>query len=127
MKSLEELLAQCKQDCKTETVEAFGETFTVREMSGAERDAYEQILFGQSGKKTLIRNMRATLVALTVIDSDGNLRFGEEMIDSVGKLPASGLNKIFQAAAKLNALGASDVEEAAKNSPPDPDGTSTSA
>ena len=34
MKTLEELLADCQKDLKTATVEAFGETFTVREMTG---------------------------------------------------------------------------------------------
>ena len=116
MKTLEELLADCQKDLKTATVEAFGETFTVREMTGSERDAYEQIMFGQQqGKKTIIKNLRATLVAMTVIDADGNLRFGQDNIEAVGRLPASGLDRIFKVAGKLNKLSAEDIEQTAKN------------
>jgi len=116
MKTLDELLAQCQQERKTEAVEVFGETFIVREMSASERDAYEQLLYGQAGdKKAIIRNIRATLVAFSVIDEHGNLRFGEDQIEAIGKLPVSGINAIFNASARLNAMSATDVKELEKN------------
>jgi hypothetical protein len=116
MKSIDEILAEHRADAITDSVTIKGEVFTVREMTGSERDIYEQMVYGQSSTKdSLIRNARALMVAMTCIDDDGRLRFGEAQVEQVGQMPASALNKIFQCAAKLNLLTATAIEETQKN------------
>ena len=118
-------------DLKTATVEVpeWGGTVTIRTMTGADRDSFEQTLVvtdDKGGRKTDLSNMRAKLVAMTVIDDDGNRVFSEGDIGRLGKKSATALARIFDAAQVLNGMADSSEGDATKNSEADPSGVSTS-
>lgn len=107
-------------DLKTEIVEVpeWGGAVTVRTMTGADRDAFEEQLVrvGPDGKREPdLRNMRAKLVALTVIDENGDRMFNEDDIRALTAKSAAALARVADAAQRLNGLGADSVEEAEKN------------
>lgn len=108
------------KDLPTEDVEVpeWGGTVRVRALTGAERDAFEQSIIEQRGKSTKmnLQNMRAKLVALTVVDEEGNRIFSDEDAKLLGQKSASALNRIFEVAQRLSGLTPADVDELTKNS-----------
>ncbi len=99
-------------------VPEWGGDVLVRALTGAERDAFEQSIVDQRGKDTRmnLRNIRAKLVALTVVDGDGKRLFSDADAKLLGQKSASALDKIFEVAQRLSGLRDEDVEELAKNS-----------
>ncbi len=89
----------------------------MRGLTGAERDAFEQSIVETRGKNTRmnLRNIRAKLVALTVVDEDGNRIFSDEDAEALGKKSAAALDRIFAVAQRLSGLRPEDVEELAGN------------
>lgn len=103
------------QDLPTERVyvpEWNGELI-VRGLTGAERDAFEQSIVEQRGKSARmnLRNIRAKLVALTVVDEQGNRVFSDEDAEWLGKKSAAALNRVFEVAQRLSGLRSEDIEE----------------
>jgi len=99
-----------------------GDFVYVREMTGAQREAYEFSLFreerGKSGSIELVpqrENWRAKLLVQTLCDENGNLILSP---DDAGKLNrclgAAMLNKLADIASRLNGL--SEMEEQQGNS-----------
>jgi len=117
------------QDLPTESVHVpeWSGDVLVRALTGAERDAFEQSIVEQKGKSTKmnLQNMRAKLVALTVVDEGGNRLFTDADAKLLGKKSALALNRVFEVAQKLSGLTPEDVEELAKNSEGDQSGDST--
>jgi len=107
------------QDLPTEEVEVpeWGGVVRVRGLTGAERDAFEQSIVEQRGKNTRmnLRNIRAKLVALTVVDEEGNRVFSDEDAEALGKKSAAALDRVFAVAQRLSGLRPEDVEELAGN------------
>lgn len=107
------------QDLPTEVVEIpeWNGAVIVRGLTGAERDAFEQSIVEQRGKNTRmnLRNIRAKLVALTVVDEEGNRVFSDEDAEALGKKSAAALDRIFAVAQRLSGLRPEDVEELAGN------------
>lgn len=107
-------------DLKTEDVEVpeWGGTVRVRAFSGCERDAFEASLVRGDGKdrKVDLTNMRARLVALTVVDETGQKLFTHDDVDLLGSKSGAALDRVFAVAQKLNGLSGADVEELTKNS-----------
>lgn len=107
-------------DLKTEDVEVpeWGGTVRVRAFSGRERDAFEASLVRGDGKdrKVDLTNMRARLVALTVVDETGQKLFTHDDVDLLGAKSGAALDRVFAVAQKLNGLSAADVEDLTKNS-----------
>lgn len=89
----------------------------VRTMTGTERDRWETMAFiSEDGKvRANEENIRARLVALTVCDFEGNLLFGIDDIEEVGKKSATAINRLFDAASRVNAVSASDIAELSGN------------
>lgn len=90
----------------------------VRALTGAERDAFEQSIVEQKGKSTRmnLQNLRAKLVALTVVDEEGKRIFSDADAKLLGQKSALALNRVFEVAQKLSGLTPADVEELTKNS-----------
>jgi hypothetical protein len=108
-------------DLKTLEVEVaeWGGTVRVRTMTGTDRDAFESSLvtIGEDGtRKPEMTNYRAKLVAMTLVDPDGKLMFGVEEIGHLAGKSAAALQRVFEAAQKLNGMGDGADEAAAKNS-----------
>jgi len=118
-------------DLKTEDVDVleWGGTVRVRAFSGRERDAFEASLVRGDGKdrKVDLTNMRARLVALTVVDESGQKVFTHDDVDLLGAKSGAALDRVFSVAQKLNGLSGADVEELTKNSSGAPSADSISA
>lgn len=74
----------------------------VRGMTAGERDAYE-ISMARRGARA-IKNVRARIVSLTVIDEDGKRLFSEKDIDELGKLSAAPLDRLFGVGLRLSGI-----------------------
>jgi len=107
-------------DRKTEDVDVpeWGGTVRIREMSGHDRDAYEASLRKQRGSEIIMdsANMRAKLVARSVVGDDGELMFTAHEVGALGNCSAVALNRIWLAALRLNGMSEDAAEEAAGNS-----------
>ena len=108
-------------DLKNEAVDVpeWGGTVYVRTMTGADRDQFEASMMsiGVDGtRKADMTNLRAKLIALTIVDEAGNRLFDASDVDRLGLKSASAIERVFAAAQGLNGLGAKAEGEAVKNS-----------
>ena len=108
-------------DLKNEAVDVpeWGGTVYVRTMTGADRDQFEasMVSIGVDGtRKADMTNLRAKLIALTIVDEAGNRLFDANDVDRLGLKSASAIERVFAAAQGLNGLGAKAEGEAVKNS-----------
>lgn len=130
-----EVLLQ-KDDLKVEKVELSKGYVFVREMTGHEKDVWEQSMLKQkpSGNKnkgveyeTTLEDFRAKLAVVTVCDADGNLLFKPEDAKVLNKMmSATNMERIVTAAQKLNAISEEEKEELLKNSEADQTDSSNS-
>lgn len=109
-------------------VPEWGGMVRVKGLTGAERDAFEVKSLTGKGKnrEVNIRNLRARLVQMSVIDENGDLLFREEDVLTLGSKSAAALDRVFAASQKLSRLTDEDVDELVSDFPNDPSGTSTS-
>lgn len=120
-------------DITTEVVEVpeWGGAVAVREMTGLERDAFEQsmVKIGADGKREAdLSNMRAKLCAACIVDQvTGDRLFTDADLQQLANKSAVALDRVFRKAQEINGMAADSVEDAAKNSMPAPSGSSTSA
>lgn len=107
------------QDIRTERVEVpeWGGDVFVRTMSGTERDQLEASIIGKQGERNL-ENLRAKIVALSVVDREGNRLFSFKDTLELGKKSARALDRVFSVAQRLSGFTPKDVEELTKNSSP---------
>lgn len=103
----------------------WGVTLFIREMTGAERDEWDQSLTNGKGKVD-IRNIRARLVAQCAVDAEGGRIFTQADAEALGAVSAKALDRCAKVAQNLNGLGESDLEEAKGNSSGVPSADSTS-
>lgn len=126
----ENILAAADLPTEDVPVPEWSGTVRVRTMTGADRDGFETSLIAvdEEGKRRPnMENMKAKLVALTLVDEAGNRMFTIEEVGHLAGKSAAALDRIFTVAARLNGIGASAEDAAAKNSEPAPSGSSTSA
>lgn len=95
-------------------VPEWGGTVHLREMTASERDAFEQASLDKSGSARLI-NIRARLASISLCDFSGKRLFSDADIAALGELPASALDRIFDASMKLNKISKQDVDDLEKN------------
>lgn len=125
-----------KDDLKVEKVELSKGYVFVREMTGHEKDVWEQSMLKQkpSGNKnkgveyeTTLEDFRAKLAVVTVCDAEGNLLFKPEDAKVLNKMmSATNMERIVTAAQKLNAISEQEKEELLKNSEADQTDSSNS-
>jgi hypothetical protein len=125
-----------KEVLKIEKVEFENGDFTyVTQMTGRERDNFEQSLIkkikdkkGQvTGFEQITEDFRAKLAVCTVCDENGVLVFEKNDWSTLSQnISAAKLEKIVNAAQKLNAISEEDKEALVKNSEPDPENNSNS-
>ncbi len=118
-------------DLRTETVEVpeWGGAVRVRSLTGSERDAFEATLMKIVDGKRIpdLENLRAKLLAATLVDEDGNQIFELTDLAALGAKSAAALDRVFGVGQRLNGMAPESVEEAIKNSVPGPSGSSISA
>jgi hypothetical protein len=105
------------EDLKHEDVEvpAWGGTVRVRVMTGAERDEFRAAIASEDGSIPVGKFSAALLVA-TCIDETGARLFTMEDMDQLEEKSAASLDGPAAVAMRLNGLGGSAVQDAAKNS-----------
>jgi len=90
----------------------------VRAMTARDRDIMEQHIEDMRGedREVNLANMRATVVALVVVNKKGNRIFTSKAdLNALGGKSAAAIERIFDVAVKMNRMSESDVEELIKN------------
>lgn len=98
-------------------VPEWGGSVLIRGMTGIERDAFEESLLKGKGKNTKVnmQNIRAKLVAHSVVNGDGERMFSDADVRALGQKSAAALDRIFDVAQELSGITKADVEELAAN------------
>lgn len=103
------------EDIQTEDVAVpeWGGTVRVKGLTGSERDSYEAWIISGKGKNRDInlRNSRAKLVMMSVVDAEGKRVFDEADIARLGAKSALGLQRVFDKAAALSGLDEDTLEK----------------
>lgn len=109
-----EQILQAK-DLVTEVVEVpeWSGSVLVKSLTGAERDQYEAAIVEQKGRDTKVnmRNARARLVALSVVDEEGKRLFSPNDVSLLGAKSAAALQRVFNVSMRLSGISAEDVRE----------------
>lgn len=96
----------------------WGGKVRVKTLTGIERDTFEETTIlnrGADAKKNM-RNFRALLVCMTLVNEDGSLMFDPELdAPRLGKKSSLALDEIFAVAQELAGLTARDVAELTEN------------
>lgn len=114
MLTRDEILSKTKLKTQVVAVPEWGGEIIISEMSGDQRDAWEQTLQVRDDMGRLV-SPRAKLVIATVVNEAGDPLFTDKDTAQIGKLSSASLIAICNVAQKLNKLMAEDLEEAAKN------------
>lgn len=128
--SREAILAAPDLTFEDVAVPEWGGTVRLRGLTGAERDQYEAefLRIDTSGRKVKydmeLGNARARLVALSVVDGQGQRLFDERDVEALGRKSGAALDRVYAAAKRLSGLSEEDMEELQKNSRRGPDGDS---
>lgn len=101
-----------------------GASVWVRGMTGKERDDWEVGVFllvererervaggGAPDPYYVSRNLRARLAAASCCDEAGQLLFGLEDADQLGRYPAAALDRVYAVARRLSLIEEQDVQE----------------
>lgn len=106
----EQILAA--DDCAIETVSVpeWGGEVGVKTLTGAEKDAWESERQTSDGSFNL-ENIRASLVAIAACDGDGQRLFTLADVVELGKKSVRALDRVFQAAKKLNGVSEEELDE----------------
>lgn len=117
--SREQLLTKEKLDV-TKIEFGKGEGVYVRQMTGRERDTFEQSIISFDKKGNVERktqDFRAKLAVCTVCDAEGDLLFKPEDAEMLSmNISAARLEEIVKVAQKINGMSSEDVEELTKKS-----------
>lgn len=90
-----------------------GASVLVRELSGDERDKYDQQVFRKEGD---FEGLRAALVAMSLCEKDGSsMGFTDAEIQQLGSKSGAAIDRLFEAAKDLSGMNSGDIEEAEKN------------
>lgn len=125
-----------KEKLEVEKVELGNDEFVyVKQMTGRERDNFEQSLLKKNrdtkgqviGYEQATEDFRAKLAVVTLCDETGKLLLEPRDYGTLSQnMSAARLEKIVNAAQKLNAISEQDKEELVKNSNPEPEDNSNS-
>jgi len=113
----QEILSADDITLKEVEVPEWGGSVFIRPMTGSERDRYESDILGEDGKSD-VRNksLREKLAVLSVCDESGATLFTEEDIQALSEKNSAPLDRIFDAAQKLNGITDDDIKILTKNS-----------
>ena len=106
--SRDQILSASDIEYKEIDVPEWGGTVRIASMNGADREVFETVWINQAGEETT--QIRATLVALSIVDENGDRLFSPEDIEALGKKSCKALSRVFEVAQKLNGIGEDDVK-----------------
>lgn len=92
----------------------WGGSVRIAELSGFTRDKFEESIVNANGG-TNMNNIRAKLVAASVVDEKGDPLFSDKDVAKLGKKSSVALDRIFAKSRDLNKISDDDVEDLAKN------------
>ena len=103
-------------------VPEWGGAVMVWEMTGTERDSYENDCLVLKGKERVfsMENVRAKLCARSIKNEKGVRLYEDDEVPILGKKSAAALNRVFEVASRLSGLNKKDIDELAaglKNAP----------
>jgi hypothetical protein len=105
-------------DIKTEDVHVpeWGGTVRVKGLTAAQRDRFEADSVTGNGKRRDVNliNIRARLVALSIVGEDGAPLFNPGDVKALGDKSAGALDRVFSVASRLSGIGEEDIEELGK-------------
>jgi len=106
------------EDLPSEKVEVpeWGVTVWVRSMSGRDRDMFESQMADLSGKGKTMDNFRARMTVFCTIDEKGKRIFKDGDIAALGDKSGQALDRIFEAASRLNKMTEESIEVEKKSS-----------
>ncbi len=89
----------------------------VRTMTALERDKFEAEQISTRGDEPVVnlKNLRARLCVVTVVDADGVRVFADDAAEALGEKSSRAVDRLFSVAQRLNGLGPDDVEDLVKN------------
>lgn len=115
--SAEEILASKRLIVEEVATPDWGGSVFVKMMPGFERDAWELFCAEIKAKNNgHVPNFRAVLAVGTVCNSEGDLLFSFDQVESLGQTSSRDLDRVFDVALRLNKLSSKDVEQLEKNS-----------
>jgi hypothetical protein len=103
----------------------------VRSLSGEERDQLEARAVKFRGQKPevntdALKNFRANLVSLSIVDDAGERVFSDKDVDALGRKSSKALQRVFNACQELSAFSEEDIAELTGELSEDPtDGSSS--
>lgn len=105
------------KDLKTESIAVpeWGGEVLIRVFSGTQRDRLDAFIARSVDEKGKIKDptgMRTLVVVLAACNEDGSALFRPEDMDALKAKSSIALNRIFDAASRLNGLAESGVESA---------------
>ncbi len=103
------------KDTRQEVAEVpeWGGHVCIRAMSGAERDDFRAAIEG--AETSLVGKFEAPLLALTLVDEEGNRLFSIDDVEALRAKSATVLDRLTQIAMRVNGMTVEAQEEAAKN------------
>ena len=115
------------QDLKTEEVHVpeWNGTVLIRGLTATERDAYEASMFHKGSDELNLKNARARLLVMTLVDEKGECLFSKDEIKALGRKNGAVLDRLWRKARKLSGLTREDVDELVGNSSGAPGGASS--
>ncbi len=115
MNLLNKLAILSATDCRIETVDVpeWGGAVRIRAMTGAERDAFRTTI--SDGASNEVGRFEAALLALTLVDENGNRLFELAELDALRAKSATVLDRVAKEAMRINGMDADSQDAAAKN------------
>jgi hypothetical protein len=97
-------------------VPEWGGEVIVRALTGTLRDAWETSMVSADGKRLKVdsSNVRAKLVAVSVVDDKGKRVFTDKDVIRLGNKSAAALERVVDVAKRLSAIGEDELEAAGK-------------
>ncbi len=113
----EQILNATDMTTETVAVPEWGGSVLVRGLTGIERDRFEQDSVKGKGSDARINliNMRARLVAASIVDEGGKRLFGSGDIELLGNKSAAALTRVFNVAQRLSGFTQDDIKELTQN------------
>ena len=121
----DQILAKNDRPTLLVTVKEWGGQVMLRALTADERDEYEMAMFdARAGKGRM--NPRARLVAMSIVNEKGERLFRDDDVERLGAKSGRALDRLFENAKRLSAIGP-DAHAAALGSSDEPDGGEASS
>lgn len=118
--SKDQILAADRKKTVDVHVKEWNGAVRLQELSASDRDMWESESFvlnaEGTGAKFNPKHARARLVVRCIVDAHGKRMFSDDEVAAVGSLSAATVQRLFNAARKLNAISDDDVKELEGNS-----------